>query len=74
VWFGNVGWNVISYVRQQTTNSLDINVAEFTNDAVARGHVQATWYLTSVQFGFEPWQGGPGLAVNSFGVSATGAG
>ena len=74
VWFGNVGWNVISYVRQQTTNSLDINVAEFTNDAVGRGHVQTSWYLTSVQFGFEPWQGGPGLAVNSFGFSATGAG
>lgn len=72
VWFGNVGWNVISYVRQQTTTSLNISVNDFTNDAVRRGHVQSSWYLTSVQFGFEPWRGGPGLAVNSFSVSAGG--
>jgi hypothetical protein len=72
VWFGNIGWNVISYVRQQTTNSLNVNVTEFTNDAVRRGYVQTSWYLTSAQFGFEPWQGGVGLAVNSFSFSASG--
>jgi hypothetical protein len=73
VWFGNIGWNVISYVRQQTTTSLNISVTAFTNDAVSRGYVQRSWYLTSVQFGFEPWQGGPGLAVNSFSFSTSGA-
>jgi hypothetical protein len=73
VWVGNIGWNVISYVRQQTTNSLDLNLAEFANDAVRRGQVQSSWYLTSVQFGFEPWQGGPGLAVNSFSFSTSGS-
>ena len=26
VWYGNVGWNVISYVRTQGTGSLDFNV------------------------------------------------
>ncbi|MFE9749922.1 cellulose binding domain-containing protein [Saccharothrix saharensis] len=72
VWIGNIGWNVISYVRQQTTNSLNLNLTEFTNDAVRRGQVQTSWYMTSAQFGFEPWQGGPGLAVNSFGFSASG--
>lgn len=74
VWVGNIGWNVISYVRQQTTSSLNLNLAEFANDAVRRGQVQTSWYLTSVQFGFEPWQGGPGLAVNSFSFSASGDG
>lgn len=72
VWIGNIGWNVISYVRQQKTNSLNLNLTEFTNDAVRRGQVQTSWYMTSAQFGFEPWQGGPGLAVNSFGFSASG--
>ncbi|MFD1151553.1 GH12 family glycosyl hydrolase domain-containing protein [Saccharothrix hoggarensis] len=72
VWIGNIGWNVISYVRQQKTNSLNLNLTEFTNDAVRRGQVQTGWYMTSAQFGFEPWQGGPGLAVNSFGFSASG--
>jgi hypothetical protein len=74
VWIGNIGWNVISYVRQQTTNSLNLNLADFTNDAVRRGQVQTSWYLTSVQFGFEPWQGGPGLAVNSFSFNTSGGG
>ncbi len=70
VWFGNIGWNVISYVRQQPTNSLDIGVKDFTYDAVNRGYIQTSWYLTSVQFGFEPWQGGPGLGVNNFSFNA----
>jgi hypothetical protein len=74
VWIGNIGWNVVSYVRQQTTNSLNLNLTEFTADAVRRGQVQNSWYLTSVQFGFEPWQGGPGLAVNSFSFTASGGG
>ena len=70
VWFGNIGWNVVSYVRQQPANSLDIGIKDFTSDAVNRGYVQTAWYLTSVQFGFEPWQGGPGLGVNSFSFTA----
>jgi glycosyl hydrolase family 12 len=70
VWVGNSGWNVISYVRQQTTTSLDVDIAAFTADAASRGQVSTSWYLTSVQFGFEPWQGGPGLGVNSFNFGA----
>ena len=30
---------------------------------------ERSWYLTSIQAGFEPWQGGAGLAVNSFSAS-----
>src|SRR4051812_27743975 len=70
VWFGNIGWNVISYVRQQPAHTLDIGIRDFTTDAVNRGRIQPSWYLTSVQFGFEPWQGGPGLAVDSFSFTA----
>src|SRR5262245_4885528 len=69
VWFGNIGWNVISYVRQQTTTSFDTTLRPFADDAIARGYVRPAWFLTSVQFGFEPWVGGPGLAVDSFSVS-----
>src|SRR5205085_705152 len=35
-------------------------------DVVARGYGQRSWWLSSVQAGFEPWVGGTGLAVNSF--------
>ncbi|MEZ0492529.1 cellulose binding domain-containing protein [Kineococcus sp. TBRC 1896] len=72
VWFGNTGWNVVSYVRTTRTSSLDLPVSTFFDDALARGWVQRSWYLTSVQAGFEPWTGGAGLAVTSF-SAGTGA-
>jgi cellulase/cellobiase CelA1 len=72
VWFGNTGWNVVSYVRTSATNSLNFAVNTFYSDAISRGFAQRSWYLTSVQAGFEPWVGGAGLAVNSFSVTSGG--
>ncbi|MDA0638919.1 cellulose binding domain-containing protein [Nonomuraea sp. MCN248] len=72
VWFGNIGWNVISYVRTTPATSLDFAVDTFYADVVARGYGQRSWYLTSVQAGFEPWVGGAGLAVGSFSVTTSG--
>jgi hypothetical protein len=72
VWFGNSGWNVISYVRQSATSSISFNVSSFWNDIVSRGYGQNSWYITSVQAGFEPWVNGTGLAVNSFSYSIGG--
>jgi hypothetical protein len=69
VWFGNIGWNVVSYVRTSATSSLNFVVNDFYSDAINRGHAQRSWYLTSIQAGFEPWIGGAGLAVNSFSVA-----
>ncbi|MDR6843214.1 GH12 family glycosyl hydrolase domain-containing protein [Pseudoxanthomonas sacheonensis] len=63
---GSISWNVISYVRQAPVNSISVNIKDFINDAVSRGHMQSSWYMTSVQFGFEPWIGGPGLNVSNF--------
>jgi chitodextrinase len=74
VWFGNVGWNVISYLRTSPTNSLSFAVDTFYSDAVNRGFAQRSWYMTSVQAGFEPWVGGAGLAVNSFSYGTGGGG
>lgn len=74
VWFGNIGWNVISYVRTASTASLNFPVRTFYDDAVGRGYAQRSWYLTSVQAGFEPWVGGVGLAVNNFSYSVGGGG
>jgi hypothetical protein len=69
VWEGNVGWNVVSYVRTAGTGSASFAVSTFFDDALARGYASRSWYLTSVQAGFEPWSGGAGLAVNSFSVT-----
>ena len=74
VWFGNIGWNVVSYVRTSATTSLNFAVDTFYSDAISRGYAQRSWYLTSVQAGFEPWVGGTGLAVNSFSYSVGGGG
>jgi hypothetical protein len=70
VWEGNTGWNVVSYVRQQTTTSLNFSVSSFFSDAVSRGFASNSWWLTSIQAGFEPWDGGVGLAVNTFSATA----
>jgi hypothetical protein len=74
VWFGNTGWNVVSYVRTSATSSMNFAVSAFFNDAISRGYAQRSWYLTSIQAGFEPWIGGAGLAVNSFSVTTSGGG
>jgi len=72
VWYGNSGWNVISYVRTSPTSSMNFSVNSFWSDVVNRGYGQRSWYMTSVQAGFEPWVNGTGLAVNSFSYSLSG--
>lgn len=74
VWFGNIGWNVISYVRTSATGSITFAPDTFLTDAVARGYASTAWYLTSMQAGFEPWTNGTGLAVTGFSVTGGGGG
>ncbi|WP_377270977.1 cellulose binding domain-containing protein [Peterkaempfera sp. SMS 1(5)a] len=67
VWTGNNGSNnVISFVAPSALSSWSFDVKDFINATVSRGMAQNSWYLTSIQAGFEPWQNGAGLAVNSF--------
>ncbi|WP_410812691.1 GH12 family glycosyl hydrolase domain-containing protein [Micromonospora sp. 067-2] len=73
VWFGNIGWNVISYVRTTPTNTFaNFGLKSFVNDSVGRGKIDTAWFMTSVQAGFEPWIGGTGLAVNQFDFNVNG--
>ncbi|MFG3685638.1 cellulose binding domain-containing protein [Micromonospora sp. NPDC047740] len=76
VWRGSNGSNnVISYLAPSPITSMSFDVMAFINDTRSRGAITADWYLTSIQAGFEPWQGGVGLAVNSFSQSVdTGGG
>lgn len=75
VWIGNIGWNVISYVRQQPSDDLtNFSVNAFVNDAVSRGQIDRNWFMTSVQAGFEPWIGGAGLGVRNFAFTTNGSG
>ena len=67
VWTGNNGGNdVVSYVAPSAISSWSFNVLDFINDTKNRSRVTNSWYLTSMQAGFEPWIGGAGLAVTQF--------
>jgi chitodextrinase len=74
VWRGNIGWEVISYVAPSPITSWSFSVLDFINDVRNRGAITNSWYLTSIQAGFEPWIGGTGLAVNSFSATVNGGG
>ncbi|MEU3898617.1 cellulose binding domain-containing protein [Streptomyces sp. NPDC045251] len=67
VWTGSNGANdVLSFVAPSAITDWSFDVMDFVRATVARGLAEDDWYLTSVQAGFEPWQNGAGLTVNSF--------
>ncbi|GAA4792383.1 GH12 family glycosyl hydrolase domain-containing protein [Streptomyces ziwulingensis] len=67
VWSGGNGANdVLSFVAPAAITSWSFDVLDFVRQAVSRGLAGDDWYLTSVQAGFEPWQNGAGLSVDSF--------
>ncbi|MGK5520665.1 GH12 family glycosyl hydrolase domain-containing protein [Micromonospora sp. URMC 107] len=75
VWRGSNGSNnVISYLAPSAISSANLNLLAFINDTRNRGAITSSWYLTSIQAGFEPWQGGAGLAVTSFSAAVNGGG
>ena len=75
VWFGKQAWNTISYSMVTGTTSVrDLDIGQFATDALRRGYIQKSWYLIDVEAGFELWQGGAGLASDSFAVNVHGAG
>jgi cellulase/cellobiase CelA1 len=51
----------------------DLDLAPLVSDAVSRGYTKTSWYLIDIEAGFELWQGGAGLATNSFSVDINGA-
>ncbi|HEX5206048.1 MAG TPA: cellulose binding domain-containing protein [Actinoplanes sp.] len=75
VWRGSNGSNqVVSYVAPSPISSWSFSVLDFINDTKNRGAITSSWYLTSIQAGFEPWIGGAGLAVTNFSASVNGGG
>ncbi len=73
VWTGQqTSWKIISYVLQGGGTSFSgLDVKALLDDAVARGSVNPAHYLLDAEAGFEIWQGGQGLATNSFSFDAT---
>jgi cellulose 1,4-beta-cellobiosidase len=74
VWFGNQGWNTVSYTMTTGTTSVsNLDLQPLIADAVRRGYISPSWYLIDVEAGFELWHGGAGLATKSFSVKAAGS-
>lgn len=72
VWTGRqTSWNIVSYVATTPVTSVtNLNLLPFFTDAVSRGSLESSWYLIDVEYGFEIWTGGDGLAMSGFSVSA----
>jgi hypothetical protein len=47
-----------------------LNLLPFFSDAESRGSLQPSWWLIDVEYGFEIWTGGQGLAMTGYSVSA----
>ena len=73
VWTGNqTSWKIISYVLNPGATSINnLDIKALINDSVSRGSLNASNYLIDSEAGFEIWQGGQGLATNSYSFNAT---
>jgi hypothetical protein len=66
LYMGNIGWNVYSFVRQDNSTNVNLNLRDFINDVTFRGWMSNSKYLTSVEAGTEVFTGTGGLNVNSY--------
>jgi glycosyl hydrolase family 12/cellulose binding protein with CBM2 domain len=74
VWYGTQSsWDTVTYTMTSPATSVsNLDIGTLTQDMVSRGYTKSSWYLIDVEAGFELWQGGAGLATNSFSVTVNG--
>jgi cellulose 1,4-beta-cellobiosidase len=74
VWEGGQSFgDTVTYdMTTASTSVSDLDVGTLAQDAVSRGYISKSCYLIDVEAGFELWQGGAGLATDSFSVSTGG--
>ena len=74
IWYGTQSvWDTVTYeMTSGATSVSDLDIGTLTQDMVSRGYTKSSWYLIDVEAGFELWQGGAGLATNSFAVNIGG--
>jgi hypothetical protein len=70
VWYGAAhGFNTVTYLMTTPATSVrNLDLRPLEANAVGHGYLRRSWYLISVEAGFEVWQGGRGLATRSFSV------
>jgi len=66
-----VSWPLTIYRRVAPVTSVrDLSLLGFVADAAAQHRLSMSWYLESVEAGFEIWRGGAGLDSKSFALAA----
>jgi hypothetical protein len=75
IWEGQQStWNTITYdMTSPETSVSNLDIGTLAQDAVSRGFLSRSCFLIDVEAGFELWQGGAGLATNSFSVNIAGS-
>jgi hypothetical protein len=74
IWEGQQSsWDTVTYDMTSAATSVSgLDIGTLAQDMVSRGYTKASCYLIDVEAGFELWQGGAGLATNSFSVTTNG--
>ncbi|MCL5048219.1 MAG: cellulose binding domain-containing protein, partial [Firmicutes bacterium] len=84
IWVGSqtneqgISWKTVSYVMQGAytpsgrTSVTNLNIGDLALDSVQRGYMSSSDYLIDVEMGFEVWQNGTGLAIDSYSVKPNG--
>jgi hypothetical protein len=68
-------WKDVSYVMTSGTTSVsNLDVGILAADSVSRGYMTDSDYLIDLEAGFELWQGGAGLATDSYSVDVNAGG
>src|SRR5258708_27344582 len=74
VWVGQQGWDTLSYTMTTGTTSVSkLDLQALVADPVRRGSTSRACEPVHHEAGFEMWQGGAGLATNSFSVNVAGS-
>jgi cellulose 1,4-beta-cellobiosidase len=62
-------WYVIRSPSLTNPHVQNLDLGEFIKDAVNRGNIPSpSWHLMDIEAGFEIWQGGQGLQVDSLSI------
>jgi hypothetical protein len=65
-------WKYIAYEKVKPSVVATFDLKDFINDSVSRGYIESSWYLDSMEAGFEIVQDGTGLTNRSFSASVAG--
>jgi hypothetical protein len=66
LWYGNIGWNVYSFVRDSNTTSASLNLNDFFQNLESNHGLNSADYLLGVESGTEIFTGSGQLNVNSY--------